>query len=84
MSEDITRPAWFTLRNIEPFTMDNQAVEAIVNEATHAVVSWVTKGHNAASAVMLYMIIDGSITISLLNRIIHRISRHLTQNGLLV
>ena len=43
MSEETIRPKWFTRRNIEPFTIGDAAVEKIINEATHAVVSWVTK-----------------------------------------
>lgn len=64
MSEGSTRPAWFTRRNIEPFTIEDSGVEKIINDATHAVVSWVTKDHKPASAVMLYMVIDGVITIT--------------------
>ncbi|MGI9326149.1 MAG: pyridoxamine 5'-phosphate oxidase family protein [Pseudomonadales bacterium] len=64
MSESPTRPAWFTRRNIAPFTINDSEVEQIINTATHAVVSWVTKDHKAASAVMLYMVIDGVITIT--------------------
>ena len=64
MSDNVTRPKWFTRRNIEPFTIGDAAVEKIINEATHAVVSWVTKDHKPASAVMLYRVIDGVITIT--------------------
>jgi len=64
MSNTGNRPAWFTRRNIAPFTLDNIAVERIIDDATHAVVSWVTKDHKPASAVMLYMVIDGVITIT--------------------
>ena len=64
LSDDTTRPKWFTRRNIEPFTIGDAAVEKIINEATHAVVSWVTKDHKPASAVMLYRVINGVITIT--------------------
>ena len=64
MSEHTERPAWFTRRNIAPFTLDDAAVDQIINNATHAVVSWVTKEQEPASAVMLYMVIDGKITIT--------------------
>ena len=64
LSDDTTRPKWFTRRNIEPFTIGDASVEKIINEATHAVVSWVTKDHKPASAVMLYRVIDGVITIT--------------------
>lgn len=64
MSDSPTRPAWFTRRNIAPFTLNDTAVEQIINDATHAVVSWVTKDQKPASAVMLYMVLDGVITIT--------------------
>lgn len=64
MSDKEERPAWYTRRNIAPFTLDDEAVNAIINSATHAVVSWVTKDHKPASAVMLYMVLDGVITIT--------------------
>ncbi|MFK7913471.1 MAG: pyridoxamine 5'-phosphate oxidase family protein [Pseudomonadales bacterium] len=64
MSDSTSRPAWFTRRNIAPFTLSDPAVEKIVSSATHAVVSWVTKDHKPSSAVMLYMVIDGVITIT--------------------
>ena len=64
MSDSTARPAWFTRRNIAPFTLDDSAVDEIIGNATHAVVSWVTKDHKPASAVMLYMVIDGVITIT--------------------
>lgn len=64
LSEETTRPKWFTRRNIEPFTIGDAAVEKIINEATHAVVSWVTKDHKPASAVMLYRVVNGVITIT--------------------
>ena len=64
MSEETIRPKWFTRRNIEPFTIGDAAVEKIINEATHAVVSWVTKDHKPASAVMLYRVVNGVITIT--------------------
>ncbi|MFT7652647.1 MAG: hypothetical protein ACI9UU_001755 [Candidatus Azotimanducaceae bacterium] len=43
MSEDPTRPAWFTRRNIAPFILSETAIEQIINDANHANVSWVTK-----------------------------------------
>ena len=64
MSDTPDRPAWFTRRNIAPFTLDTEGVEQIISDATHAVVSWVTKDQKPSSAVMLYMVIDGVITIT--------------------
>jgi len=64
LSDTPARPAWFTRRNIAPFTLDDPTVDKVINEATHAVVSWVTKDQKPSSAVMLYMLIDGLITIT--------------------
>lgn len=63
-NESKTKPAWFTRRHITEFKLDNQAVEKVIADATHAVVSWVTKDNKPSSAVMLYMVIDGLITIT--------------------
>jgi len=64
LSDTPTRPAWFTRRNIAPFTLDDASINKVINTATHAVVSWVTKDQKPSSAVMLYMVIDGMITIT--------------------
>lgn len=64
MSENPQRPAWFTRREIAPFTLDDAAVDEILGKATHAVVSWVTKDGKPVSAVMVYILIDGVITIT--------------------
>ena len=64
MSESPERPAWFTRRNISPFTLDDAAVNEIISTASQAVVSWVTKDNKPVSAVMLYFLIDGTITIT--------------------
>ena len=64
LSNSTQRPAWFTRRNIAPFTLDDTEVNSIITSATHAVVSWVTKDSKPSSAVMLYMLIDGKITIT--------------------
>jgi hypothetical protein len=64
MSETPQRPAWFARRNISPFTLDDAKVDEIIGTATHAVVSWVTKDNKPVSAVMLYLLIDGVITIT--------------------
>ena len=58
------RPAWFARREIAPFTLGDDAVDALLNKASHAVVSWVTKAAEPVSAVMLYVIIDGKITVT--------------------
>ena len=64
MSNETERPEWFTRRHIEPFTLADPQVEEIIAQARHAVVSWVTKEGKPSSAVMLYMVIDGVITIT--------------------
>lgn len=64
MSEKPQRPAWFTRREIAPFTLDDAAVDEIIGKATNAVVSWVTKDNKPVSAMMVYIVIDGVITIT--------------------
>ena len=64
MTQPTNRPAWYTRRHIEPFVIPDAEVQEILNSATHAVVSWVTKDNKAASAVMLYRLIDGKITLT--------------------
>ncbi len=64
MSETSARPAWFARREIAPFTLDDEAVQDILGRATHGVVSWVTKECKPVSAVMLFCMIDGKITMS--------------------
>ena len=64
MSEKPARPAWFTRREIAPFTLDDAEVQEILGKAMHAVVSWVTKDNKPVSAVMTYVLVDGVITIT--------------------
>ena len=64
MSDNSERPAWFARREIAPFTLGDEAVDELINKATHAVVSWVTKDNKPCSAVMLYMVVDGKITVT--------------------
>ncbi len=64
MSDTSVRPAWFARREISPFVLDNKEVERILGKATHAVVSWVTKDNKPVSAVVVYVIVDGVITIT--------------------
>lgn len=58
------RPVWFARREIAPFTLGGDKVDEIVNTASHAVVSWVTKANEPVQAVMLYVVIDGLITVT--------------------
>jgi len=64
LSENLQRPVWFARREIAPFVLDDAAVEEILGKSTHAVVSWVTKDNKPVSAVMVYILIDGVITIT--------------------
>jgi len=64
MANDKTRPAWFTRREISPFTLSAEAVEDILGRAMHTVVSWVTKDNQPVSSVMTYVLIDGLITVT--------------------
>ena len=64
MSNEKDRPAWFTRREISPFTLSDEAVEDILERAMHTVVSWVTKDNQPVSSVMTYVMIDGLITVT--------------------
>lgn len=64
MSGSDERPAWFARREIAPFKLDDEAVNALINKASHASVSWVTKNQEPVSAIMLYVMVDGVITVT--------------------
>lgn len=64
MSDTPTRPAWFARREISPFVLEDAEVDEILHKATHAVVSWVTKDSKPVSAVVVYVLVDGVITIT--------------------
>jgi pyridoxine/pyridoxamine 5'-phosphate oxidase len=64
MTEKPSRPAWFARREISPFVLDDAEVNEILHKATHAVVSWVTKDNKPVSAVVVYVLVDGVITIT--------------------
>ena len=64
MSDKNERPAWHARREISPFVLSDDAVGAVINKASHAVVSWVTRNAEPVSAVMLYVVIDGRITVT--------------------
>lgn len=61
---DTTWKEWETRRNITPFTLEESEINAIIERSHHAVVSWVTKSHEPVNAVMLYVILDGLITVT--------------------
>jgi pyridoxine/pyridoxamine 5'-phosphate oxidase len=64
VSDKPARPAWFARREISPFTLTDQEVEEILGKATNAVVSWVTRDCKPVSAMVVYVLIDGRITIT--------------------
>ncbi|MGE0667000.1 MAG: pyridoxamine 5'-phosphate oxidase family protein [Sphingomonadales bacterium] len=64
MNEKPARPAWFARREISPFVLEDSEVDEIIGKATHAVVSWVTKDSKPVSAVVVYVLVDGVITIT--------------------
>ena len=58
------RPSWFARREIAPFTLEEPEVKKILETASHAVVSWVTKESEPVTAIMLYVMVDGTITVT--------------------
>ncbi|MGI9594982.1 MAG: pyridoxamine 5'-phosphate oxidase family protein [Acidimicrobiales bacterium] len=57
-------PAWLTRREIGAFTLPGPEVQRIIDTASHAVVSWVTRAGEPVQAVMLYVVVDGLITVT--------------------
>ena len=64
MTDSNERPAWYTRREISPFTLSDDAIDDIIGRAMHTVVSWVTKDNQPVSSVMTYVLIDGLITVT--------------------
>ncbi|MEC7924563.1 MAG: pyridoxamine 5'-phosphate oxidase family protein [Actinomycetota bacterium] len=60
---DISEP-WKLRREIKSFSLSDEEIEGIVENATHAVVSWVTKSNAPVTAIMLYTVLDGKITVT--------------------
>ena len=58
------RPSWFARREIAPFTLEEPEVKKILETASHAVVSWVTKDSRPVTAIMLYVMVDGKVTVT--------------------
>lgn len=56
--------AWEFRREIAPYGLSDAEVGRILGTASHAVVSWVTKSSEPVQAVMLYVLIDGRITVT--------------------
>ena len=55
---------WELRREIKSFSLSDEEVDQIIHTASHAVVSWVTKSNEPVTAVMLYTVIDGKITVT--------------------
>ena len=64
MTDDPDQPAWYRRREITPYTLDDDAIDEIINTASHAVVSWVTRSNEPVQAVMLYVVLDDLITVT--------------------
>jgi len=64
VSEKPARPAWFARREIAPFVLKDAEVTEVLGKATNAVVSWVTKDNKPVSAMVVYVLVDGVITIT--------------------
>lgn len=56
--------AWEFRREIAPYGLSDAEIERIIDSASHAVVSWVTKANEPVQAVMLYVVVDGLITVT--------------------
>jgi len=63
-SSSDTKEPWEIRREIKPYSLSEKAVKEIVHNASHAVVSWVTKSNEPVTAVMLYVVLDGKITVT--------------------
>ena len=55
---------WKLRREIKSFSLTDEEVDEIISTASHAVVSWVTKTNEPVTAVMLYTVLDGKITVT--------------------
>ena len=55
---------WKLRREIKSFSLTDEEVDEIISTASHAVVSWVTKSNEPVTAVMLYTVLDGKITVT--------------------
>ena len=58
------RPSWFARREIAPFTLKKPEVKKVLETASHAVVSWVTKDSEPVTAIMLYVLVDDKVTVT--------------------
>ncbi len=63
-TEENPAPKWQHRREIAAYGLDDSAIDDIITRASHAVVSWVTKKNEPVQAVMLYVVLDGLITVT--------------------
>ncbi len=63
-TEETPAPKWQHRREIAAYGLDDSAIDDIITRASHAVVSWVTKKNEPVQAVMLYVVLDGLITVT--------------------
>jgi len=64
LSNSDAKEPWELRREIKSYSLSDDKVEEIVQNASHAVVSWVTKANEPVTAVMLYVVLDGKITVT--------------------
>ena len=64
ISDSERQEPWKLRREIKSFSLSDEEVDEIVATASHAVVSWVTKSNEPVTAVMLYTVLDQTITVT--------------------
>tara|TARA_Y100001960_G_C14445449_1_gene714679 strand:- start:227 stop:766 length:540 start_codon:yes stop_codon:yes gene_type:complete len=63
-SDSEPQQPWELRREIKQYSLPDEDIDDIINTASHAVVSWVTKSNEPVTAVMLYVVLDGKITVT--------------------
>ena len=64
ISDSEPQEPWELRREIKSFSLTDEEIEEIIHSASHTVVSWVTKSNEPVTAVMLYTVLDGKITVT--------------------
>ena len=64
ISDSEPQEPWEFRREIKSFSLTDEEIEEIIYSASHTVVSWVTKSNEPVTAVMLYTVLDGKITVT--------------------
>ena len=64
ISDSESQEPWELRREIKSFSLTEEEIEEIIHSASHTVVSWVTKSNEPVTAVMLYTVLDGKITVT--------------------